>query len=59
MIEKNPVKVASTFDELILNPLAETKKPVKIVENMEDMIDLIQIVKEAKKQFKLKPSLDK
>jgi hypothetical protein len=60
MIEKNPTKVASSFDEILLNtvePLA--KKPKKIVESMEDLVDLIQVTMEVKKKYKLSSSTNK
>jgi len=53
MIEKNPTKVASSLDEILLKPAPEVKKPKKIVEKMEDLIDLITITTEAKKKYRL------
>lgn len=53
MIEKNPTKVASTLDQLLLNPVEPSNKPKKIVEKMEDLVDLIQVTLEVKKNYKL------
>jgi hypothetical protein len=53
MIEKNPTKVASSLDEILLKPAPEVKKPKKIVEKMEDLIDLIQVTMEVKRKYKL------
>jgi hypothetical protein len=53
MIEKNPTKVASSLDEILLQPAPEIKTPKKIVEKMEDLIDLIQVTMEVKKKYKL------
>lgn len=59
MIEKNPVKVASALDELLLNPVLPSKKPKKIMENMEDLVNLIEVTLEAKNKYKLNSSLSK
>lgn len=59
MIEKNPTKVASSFDELLLNPVPVSKKPKKIMEKMEDLVDLIQVTMEVKKKYKSSSSTNK
>jgi len=59
MIEKNPTKVASSFDEILLNSEPLVKKPKKIVESMEDLVDLIQVTMEVKKKYKLSSSTNK
>jgi hypothetical protein len=54
MIEKNPTKVASSLDEILLNPTAPViKKPKKIVESMNDLIDMIEVTLQAKNKYKL------
>ena len=59
MIEKNPTKVASSFDEILLNSEPLVKKPKKIVESMEDLVDLIQVTMEVKKKYKLSSPTNK
>ena len=59
MIEKNPTKVASSFDEILLNLEPPVSKQKKIVEKMEDLVDLIQVTLEAKNKYKLSSSTNK
>lgn len=59
MIEKNPTKVASSFDEILLNSEPLVKKPKKIVESMEDLVDLIQVTMEVKQKYKLSSPTNK